>query len=269
LTPDSTAQPLPFREAEATAISLWPATPQDIATLSAFEWSAATPRATTIPAQPLPPSPTDWMVPVLLLIFGLMAYLRVTDGKRVQQLLNAFVSNRFIQQMLREEQVFTHRSSIGLGLVSLLSGGLFLTQLHEMGYWSLLPWHSLVLFAAICGVLLLFMGAKIIAVNALGGVLQIAEATSEYTFNILLFNTFGAVLLLPVSIALAFLPVQDPHVLVGIGTWLVIALFGLRFFKLFLQAVSTTKFSKFYIISYFCTLEIWPLWWLWSFAPNN
>lgn len=210
-------------------------------------------------AHPQEPVASSWITLLLLGIFLLLAWINKVYRKRTVQLANAFVSNRFVQQIIREEGVLTGRGSLALNLATLLIVSMFLFQVVRWANPSHIMLSDGLLYSAIAGGLTLWALAKLLLVSASGVLLKAENEVREYLFNMLLFNQFLGLVLLPLVLCLAFIPGGSGVGFVIAGGVLAAGVFAFRVIKAGYLGFANTNFSGMYIILYLCTLEILPL----------
>ncbi len=201
----------------------------------------------------------DWITSVLIGVLGIVCILNLSYRSRLRQLFNAFTSNRFVGQIVREENVMFQRISIFLSLLFLLVTSLFIFQ---VGRFYRLPFSStssflnylVILFAIFC-----FYLIKIVTFNSLGFLLKIEKEMKEYVFTIFLFNHFVGVALLPFVVLLAFVPgIPQKWVFLSGAVFFVVA-FIVRTLRSYGNVSGSSRFSIFYLFLYLCALEILPL----------
>jgi len=169
------------------------------------------------------------------------------------------VNNQSLFQVIREELIFSHRGSIVLTFIFILLSGLFLTLagivfnfkivdnqdhfLQQFGYWSLL-------------ILVLYM-VKWFFNGLFLSLIQKKEYFKTYMFIVSTFNKIIGLILLPITILVAYLPLEYAAVLIKIG----FALWGIILIYRLIKEVNISlsfKIPRFYIILYLCAFEISP-----------
>ncbi|MGD1846405.1 MAG: DUF4271 domain-containing protein [Salibacteraceae bacterium] len=208
---------------------------------------------------------SDWVLMILLMSLGLLAYLRTTSNKRLQQLVEAFVSNRFIRQLLREDQAFTNRASVLLTINYWMVTALFLVQLYtgnwlgdiatEITWLQFEPVLFLICFGGVAAIYLF----KFVLFQVAGWLFNSLDAVEEYLYNFQLFANVQGLVMLPIVTAMAYLDLENPTVMVVTGAILSLGFLVGRLFKGIYLGITSTNFSWFYIITYICSLEILPL----------
>lgn len=196
-----------------------------------------------------------WGAAILFFSFTLIVILRVFDYRKLALLFNGFVRASSVSAMYREEYSFTSRVSVLLIINYLLVFPFFIWQ--ALGYFGASR-EGLPGFFTIVLIILCVYFVKIVATRILGNIFQVKEASSEYVYNILLFNKTIGLLMFPVCLLLAYARQIPPEILVwtGIVSWCLILIY--RLLRVILIGFSNSSVSFFYIILYLCTLEIIP-----------
>ncbi len=196
-----------------------------------------------------------WGAAILFFSFTLIVILRVFDYRKLALLFNGFFRASSVSVMYREEYSLTSRISLLLLVNYLLVFPLFIWQvMRHFGASS----EGLNSFAMISVIILCAYLVKIIATRMLGNIFEVKEASSEYVYNILLFNKTIGLVLFPVCLLLAYARQIPAEILIwaGIVSWCLILIY--RLLRVILIGVSNSSVSFFYIILYLCTLEIIP-----------
>ncbi len=201
---------------------------------------------------------SGWALLLFFLIFSLLAWTKVVYSKRLKQMLEAFLSNRYIRQLVREEVVFSHPSSIVLNIVFLFTSSLLLVQTNDYFQWNIFSGSTVAVFFKILFSLTLFYTVKIFFIRASGILFSIGEEMTEYLFNIFLFNNILGLLLLPLAMGVLYAKSITPQNIILVSGVLALLAFLFRIAKSVFLGISSTRFSWSYIILYICTLEILP-----------
>jgi hypothetical protein len=196
-----------------------------------------------------------WGAAILFFSFTLIVILRVFDYRKLALLFNGFFRASSVSAMYREEYSLTSRISLLLLVNYLLVFPLFIWQV--MGHFGAVR-EGLTGFTMISVIILCVYLVKIIATRILGNIFEVKEASSEYVYNILLFNKTIGLILFPVCLLLAYARQIPPEILIwaGIVSWCLILVY--RLLRVILIGFSNSSVSFFYIILYLCTLEIIP-----------
>lgn len=202
---------------------------------------------------------SEWMIIVFILVLFLIAWVKNTYPRRFSQLLRSLINKQSLLQVMREELVFSHRGSIVLTIVFIIIGGVFLTLtgivfnfkiisqsdqlLIQFGYWSL--------------VILVIYLFKWIVNGLFFGLIQQPELFQTQLFIISIFNKVIGLILLPITILAAYLPLNMSSYFIqfGIVLWVIILIY--RIIKEVSLSLSF-KIPSLYIIFYLCAFEISP-----------
>ena len=201
----------------------------------------------------------EWMIIIFIIVLFLIAWVKNTYPRRFYQLLRSFVNRQSLLQVMREELVFSHRGSIVLTIVYIIIGGIFLTLAGIMFNFKIIEQNDqlLIQFGYWCLVILLIYFFKW-AINGLFfGLIQHPEYFQTQLFIISVFNKVIGLILLPITILAAYLPLNISSILIQIGVvlWAIILIYRL------IKEVSLSlsyKIPSLYIIFYLCAFEISP-----------
>lgn len=196
-----------------------------------------------------------WGTAILFFSFSLIVILRVFDFRKLMLLLNGFLRASSVSAMYREEYAITSRISLLLLLNYLLIFPFFILQVAtHFGATA----NGLSGLLSVSGIILLAYFVKIIVTRILGNIFEVKEASSEYVYNIFLFNKTIGLVLFPICLLLAYARQIPAELLIwtGIVSWSLILIY--RLLRVFLIGISNSSVSFFYIILYLCTLEIIP-----------
>ncbi len=199
----------------------------------------------------------DWILGILISCFILLAWVQVFYPKRLRQILVAPYSKRFLNQLVREGNLFSERISVAMGLVYLLIFPLLVYQVYDLmadhKYSNL--FSGFTVYLLLVAIFLLFWAIKISLIKFLGTVFRTHQSTSEYLMNIFLFNFLTGLVLLPFLVLVVYL---KSVFFLQICLIITALFFLLAFIRGFLIGFSLTKFSYLFLFMYLCSLEILP-----------
>jgi len=199
----------------------------------------------------------SWMLPVLILVLALVAYVRGAYGRRLSRLFNSLWRIQILRQVMREELVFSHRASILLHFNFVLVASLAIYSWLKLTDTDFLNLEGFTLYAALAGIVASVYIVKLIITTILRKVFKDPGLIREYLFEVFLINKAAGILLLPLALGLLILNISNANTLL-----LAIAIIALLFilFRFFqgLRLSLDYKVSSVYIILYLCTLEILP-----------
>lgn len=205
----------------------------------------------------------DWIVFFLLFLLGILAWVKKRYPRRTQRLVKSFVSVSFVKKLKKEEYFVSHVSTIVFSFVFVSICSLFLWKLVSADpgtlKWitNLIPFKKFTYLAIFVLVSIVFL-LKIFLIKFINFFLRGNEFLEEYLGNYLVISFFVGILL--------FLPVMgyifSNTLIKDVSFWM--AILVLAFFVVYLVVrgifvAINHKVSIFYIILYFCTLEILPV----------
>ena len=199
----------------------------------------------------------DWILAILITCFILLAWVQVFYHKRFQQIIRAPFSKRFINQLIRDGNLFKEQITIALGTVYLLTFTLLLYEFNDLVlHYSFPGINGIVLYLLMAALALGLMSAKVALVQFLGTIFKTRETTGNYLLNQFIFALVSGPVLLA---ALVFVVYLNSSVIIYVTLSLFITLMVLRFIRGFFIGMALSKFSYLFLFVYLCSLEILPL----------
>ncbi len=200
----------------------------------------------------------DWILPVFIVVFMILAWVRVYHIKRVKLLVNAFSSRLYIVHLLRESDSLMVGLSFALNFVFFIVAALFV-YLLSIYYNIYIPFKDVVnpIFIFSGAIVLLYAG-KSFVLWSLGVIFNEREKFYEYNFHVFLFNKILGIILLPVVIAISYSKIGAQY-LIYTGIFLIIVIYLFRIYRGVSICIRDTNLTQYYIFLYLCTLEILPM----------
>jgi len=200
----------------------------------------------------------DFLILPILLIFVLLIWVNPFKNKKIKQYFNLLVSNRFIEQLIREEDAFLNPQNLRLFLIYFISTSILIfngINLFSDGLAISVGWRLFLIIMLIIPVLF-FVKALVLFLSNI--TFKANEAIDKYSFNMYVSTKILALLLiLPVIFSsFGFFEIRKLAVLFGCGIYALI--YGLRIGKSMLTGWQNKLAPTQYIILYICTLEIAP-----------
>jgi len=198
------------------------------------------------------------MLPVLILILAIVAYVRGAYGRRLSRLFNSLWRIQILRQVMREELVFSHRASILLHFNFVLVASFTIYSWMKLSGKSIFQLEGFSLYISLAGIIASVYIVKLLVTLVLRTVFKDPGLIREYLFEVFLINKAAGILLLPLALGLIILNISNSSELI-----LIIAISACFFVVFrFVQGLRLSldyKVSGVYIILYLCTLEILPL----------
>ncbi len=200
----------------------------------------------------------NWMFLTLLLMLFLIAILRVFYQKKFTLFVNAFVSKRFSNQIIRDENALTQSTSVVLTVVFFISLSLFFYLVTNHFHHNLMGFNGFQKFSVILIACFGFYFLKLL-LNKLGGyIFKVYKETDEYIFNQFIVLQILGLLLTICCILLNYSVQIEKEVIIYLGFSALIIGFAIRMIKS-VGIANMNTYSPVYIFLYLCTLEILPL----------
>jgi len=209
-----------------------------------------------LPDKTYPGVDNDWITLHLIVLLITIAWIKVFFPKRLKQVFKSFYSNRHMNILLREGNLFAERISIGGVIVYLISFSLFIFQFIALVFNpGMIAITGYKLFAAIIMMVLAGFILKNTLITVIGKIFKNQLLLSEILLMNFIFNMNIGIWLLPFIILSVFLPSVEA-ILSGMAFW--ILMFVYKLFRQFFTGLGYPNFSLLNRFLYLCTLEIVP-----------
>ncbi len=201
---------------------------------------------------------TDWMLGVILFSLFVFTLVKYFYKKILSQILHSNYNYQISNRLFNERNMPVQRIYFILNLIFTINLGLFIYQ--ALGYYSIQIFdiYGFYLFLIYSGTIILIYSLKYIIYKISGFVFLAEEQFSEYLHNIFIYNKTVGLILFPLIICIPFMAEIFSSILVntGIAIICIFYIFGIiRQIKISIKI----NFAIFYIILYFCIVEIIPI----------
>ena len=209
-----------------------------------------------------------WMTWVFLLVFALLAWVRVVYARRYRLLWRTILRLQILRQVMREELLFSHRASLVLFTNFILSAGLLIYA--AVRHYDLLEggMNGFIFFLVLSLVLLGAYLLKFLSMSILGWLYRDEGLLREYRFEVFSVNKALGLILLPLALVVVTSNVGKLQILFTIALIIWVLFFLFRLVQGLVMSFAY-RVSRVYIILYLCTLEILPLLLLLSFFDKE
>lgn len=188
----------------------------------------------------------------------LFAVLKYAFSKQLSTIVEAFFSNRMLNNINKEDNLFSSWPFLLLFIQFGFVFGMFfflVAQYNQM-YQAL---QGFKFFFSVSIVIILLYALKLIVLRFLGYLFNVQKAVGEY-ISILYLSYFNASLLfIPLVVAFALSPLKYGSIYIAISLLLLGIVFTFQLLRAGISILSNNKFSKMHLILYFCALEICPI----------
>ena len=203
------------------------------------------------------PAREPWVLMALGLLLLLLGIVRIAFPNEVLSIIQAFYNDRMLIQVNKEDTLYSSWPFVFLYILFGFAVGLFIylcgTHYNEFGRNGVDRFLGISIF-----VMLLFI-LKIIATRLIGFIFDLQRVVREYV-SILYLSYFNAALVfLPIVLVLSLTPRAAATWVVPTALIIVLCLFIFRFAKTSRNLLTNYPFSKFYLFTYLCCLEIAPI----------
>lgn len=199
-----------------------------------------------------------WVLGVIALLLVLFASLKVSFSKQLQTIVQSFFSNRILNNLNKEDNLFTSWPFLLLFVQFGFTIGMFfylVTQYYHLSFSD----SGFRFYVSISVLIVVLYVLKIVLLRLLGYLFSIQKAVNEYV-SILYLSYFNiALMFIPLVIAFALSPLKYGPYYIAISFILLIIVFVFQFIRAGVNILSHYRFSKVYLFLYFCALEICPI----------
>lgn len=200
---------------------------------------------------------TDWVTILFILALILFASIRGSYSSYITHLFQSLISYLTSFRLFREKNYSITHAAFRLDLIFYFTFSLFLYQVVEVFQLELVN-DNLLLFAVSFGVIIGYFFFKKLTYYFVGLVFESVSETSEYLFNMDIFNRTLGIVLFPVVVLINYYPYKNPVFMVVAGIFIV-AVFYAFLLQRGILILLRKQFSIFYLFLYLCTLEFLPL----------
>ncbi|MCD0487725.1 DUF4271 domain-containing protein [Pedobacter sp. MC2016-14] len=194
-------------------------------------------------------------VGVLLLLF---AILKNSFSRQLQTIVQAFFSDRILNNLNKEDNLFTSWPFLLLFIQFGFTIGMFIyltSQYYGIGYLD----NGFRLLFSMSVIIIVLYAFKILLLRMLGYIFNIQKPVHEY-ISILYLSYFNiSLLFIPLVVAFALSPLKYGIYYIAISVVVLAIIFAFQFIRAGVNILSHHRFSKVYLFLYFCALEICPI----------
>jgi hypothetical protein len=201
---------------------------------------------------------TPWFLIAVFMCLLLFAWLQYFFKKHIGKMFIAIFDNNQAQRLFADKNVLIERVFTFLNLIFILTSGLFIFQLIKFYGISVGTLNDLQLFIASSISMLAIFTLRFILNWIVGQLFNWKNEMKEYNYNVFLSYKVLGLVLLPIVICMAYVPEFQKNILIYIAFALIGILYIIRYTR-GMYLLGKKGFLLFYLILYFCTIEILPL----------
>ena len=198
-----------------------------------------------------------WVIAAIGLLLLMLGIVKTAFPNEVISIIQAFYNDRMLLQINKEDTLYSSWPFVFLYIIFGFAVGLFVYLCNS--YYTPGSNGGIENFLGISFFVMLLFVLKIIATRFLGFVFDLQRIVREYV-SILYLSYFNAALVfLPVVLVLSLVPHNHTVWIIPATLVVVFCLFVFRFAKTAGTLLTNHRFSKFYLFTYLCSLEIAPI----------
>ena len=199
-----------------------------------------------------------WVLGVVAALLLLFAILRVSFTKQLQTIVQSFFSNRVLNNLNKEDNLFTSWPFLLLFVQFGFTVGMFFYLVSQF-YHLAFSGSGFQFYLSISVLIVVLYILKILILRVLGHLFNVQKPVNEYV-TILYLSYFNlSLLFIPLVIAFALSPLKYAPIFIAISFILLGTIFAFQFIRAGVNILSNNRFSKVYLFLYFCALEICPI----------
>ena len=206
---------------------------------------------------PMPKGKT-WVLGFIVLLLVVFAVLRMSFARQMMGIIQSFYSNRGLNNLNKEDNIFSSWPFLFLFIQFGFTIGMFfylVAQYYQLAYVH----QGFSFFVSVSVLIVVLYALKIVLLRMLGHLFNIQKAVNEYV-SILYLSYFNiSLIFIPLVVAFALSPLKYGIYYIVISFILLAVIFTFQFIRAGVNILSHYRFSKFYLIMYFCALEICPI----------
>lgn len=206
------------------------------------------------------PFTPDWFTVILIIMLIFLTGIRMLYRKTFRSLFISFGSLAATNQLVRDENVLVQRATIFLNIIFYGIAALFLYQVSIFLNWqSPLLSKGIFRFFIFAIFIAAFFSIKMIAIKFLGGLFKIDKHASVYLFSIFLVNNVLGMVMLPLVALVSYVNLGQKAMAFDVCAIVVMVAYVYTIIRAVIIGFPLSRFSLYYLIIYFCALEISPV----------
>jgi len=199
-----------------------------------------------------------WIIASIAFLLILFAILKNFFDKQLTLLVQSFFSNRVLSNVNKEDNLFTSWQFLLLFLHFGFTIGLFFYLVGQSKELSFVKDGFQSFISISIGIVILYV-LKVVVLKMLGFFFNVQKPINEYISILYLTYFNSSFLFMPLVIAFALSPAHYGKFYMATAIILLAIIFVFQLIRAGINILSQNRFSKVYLLLYFCTLEICPI----------
>jgi hypothetical protein len=207
--------------------------------------------------KPLPKGEV-WVLSFIAFLLLVFAILKRYFARQLFAMLQAFFSNRVLNNLNKEDNLFTSWPFLLLFVQFGFTIGMFfylVTQYYQVSYGA----GGFQFYLTISVAIIILFTFKIILLKLLGHIFNIQKPVHEYIIILYLSYFNLSLLFIPLVVAFALTSLRYGLNYIILSLFIAGIIFTFQVFRAGINILSHYRFSKIYLFLYFCALEICPI----------
>jgi len=188
----------------------------------------------------------------------LFTWLQYFFQKHIVKMFVAVFSNNQASRLFSDKNILLERVFTFLNIIYIITVGLFVFQLLKYYNIHIGKLDDLQMFVVSCLFLFLIFIGRFVLNYLVGLLFNWKSEMREYNYNVFLSYKVLGLIMLPFVISLAYSPEIHKSILIYIAVLIIGIFYVIRYVR-GMYLLAKKGFLLFYMILYFCTIEILPL----------
>jgi hypothetical protein len=203
------------------------------------------------------PSYGGWIIAFLYLALIIIAWARNNYNTYLDRIIKSVFSKQISNRLFKDITPQFVRANTLLNSLTIINLSVFFVLL--LNYFKIGTVTSNFVLSLVIGLLLFtLVSIKVYLIKILGNVFYVKELSDEYIHSISVYNKSMGIFILPVIFVLPFLHQSSGKVILFIGIFLLLGFYTMLLIR-GLRIIFNKHVRLFYLILYFCGLEILPI----------
>ncbi len=200
----------------------------------------------------------SWVIGIIILLILTFGIINRVFSTEVSLIIKSFYNNRTLNQISKEDNLFTSWPFIFLYLLFGFTIGIFLyisALKLRIGY----VYEGFNLFIILSVSVITLFTLKILVTRVLGFIFDVKRLVRDYV-SVLYLTYFNlAFIFIPITVLIALAPISYSYIFLAAAIVCLAVIFFFQFGRVSLNILSNYKFPLIYLFLYLCALEICPL----------
>ena len=201
---------------------------------------------------------TDFLLLSLIGLLVLIGFVRISGKSYLQRIMSSILSFSFSNMLYNERNKLFQLNDLILMFVYYISTGIFLLTVFEFFNIPIAGDKKFIIYLSLISIIFILINAYKMVIIFIGVFLVKTKLVSEYLFYVNNILKFLGILTVILLFGILFAPENSKVIFIFIILIAYATTYITRAFKIFSDFL-TNQFSLFYMILYFCALEIVPI----------